>query len=343
MTQSLSSRRPGILPICLTALTLLAVLSTPLLAQSSASLEGTGTLIGTVTDTNDDVLEGASVTIQGADSRDLQTERTGDNGFFQFGNLKPGAQYQVTVRAQGFTDWTSQAIILEPGQHVILSGCKLRINEAHTSVDVTYSPVEVATEQVATEEKQRVLGFIPNFYVVYDANPEPLTTKLKFKLAWKVVQDPVTVVGIAFLAGVDQAGNTPDYEQGASGYGKRFGANAADGFTDIMLGGAIFPSLLHQDPRYFYQGTGTVKSRILHAVSAPFVCRGDNGRRQLNYSSLGGDLASSAISNLYYPSSNRGASLVFGNFALGTAERVFAAISQEFLLRKLTLRGKEPN
>jgi hypothetical protein len=76
------------------------------------------------------------------------------------------------------------------------------------------------------------------------------------------------------------------------------GAGYADSTTDIFIGGAILPWLLHQDPRYFYQGTGTQKSRALHAVANPFVCRGDNGKRQPNYSSIGGDLASGAISNL---------------------------------------------
>jgi len=77
-----------------------------------------------------------------------------------------------------------------------------------------------------------------------------------------------------------------------------------------MIGGAILPALLHQDPRYFYQGTGSNKSRALHALVAPLVCRGDNGRLQTNYSSVGGDLASAALSNAYYPPSNRGAGLV---------------------------------
>jgi hypothetical protein len=81
-----------------------------------------------------------------------------------------------------------------------------------------------------------------------------------------------------------------------------------------MIGGAILPSLLHQDPRYFYQGTGTKKSRALHALSNSFVCKGDNGRRQPNYSSIGGDLASAAISNAYYPASNRGVGLHLREF-----------------------------
>ena len=183
------------------------------------------------------------------------------------------------------------------------------------------SQEEIATEQVKAAEQQRVLGIFPNFYVAYDRNAVPLTTKLKFKLATKVAFDPVTFIGVGLFAGINQAGDVPDYGQGAQGYAKRYGAGFADGFTDIMIGGAILPALLHQDPRYFYQGTGTVKSRALHAIISPFVCRGDNGKPQPNYSTMGGDLASAAISNAYYPESNRGPGLVFGNFLIGTGER----------------------
>ena len=110
-----------------------------------------------------------------------------------------------------------------------------------------------------------------------------------------------------------------------------------------MIGDAILPSLLHPDPRYFYQGTGTTGSRIRHAMFSAFVAKGDNGRWQPNYSSLGGDLASSAPANLYYPQSNRGAGLVFGNFAIGTAERIGASLAQEFLLAKFTRRHGHVN
>jgi hypothetical protein len=94
---------------------------------------------------------------------------------------------------------------------------------------------------------------------------------------------------------------------------------------------------------YSEQGRGTTKSRLRHALLAPFVCRADNGKRQPNYPSLGGDLATGAIANLYYPASNRGAGLVFSNFAIGTAERVGASVAQEFLLGKLTHRGGHIN
>src|SRR5258706_13175493 len=108
-----------------------------------------------------------------------------------------------------------------------------------------------------------------------------------------------------------------------------------------MVGAAILPSLLHQDPRYFYQGTGTTRSRLRHAILSAFIAKGDNGNWQPNYSSLGGNLASAALSNLYFPKSNRGVGLVFSQFALGTGERIGANLAQEFLLAKLTRRGRK--
>jgi len=162
---------------------------------------------------------------------------------------------------------------------------------------------------------------------------------MKFQLALKVSTDPVTLAGVALYSGMQQAGDTPNYGQGAQGFGKRLGANAAGGFSNIMIGGAILPSLLHQDPRYFYQGTGTTKSRIRHALLNPFVCKGDNETWQPNYSSIGGNLASSAISDAYYPKSNRGAGMVFTNFAIDTGELMVSSLLQEFLFSKFTRRG----
>jgi len=162
---------------------------------------------------------------------------------------------------------------------------------------------------------------------------------MKFELALKVSADPVTVAGVLLVAAARQAGNSLNYGQGWGAFGQRVGATAADGFSDILIGGAILPSLLHQDPRYFYQGTGTTGSRFRHAMFSPFISKGDNGDWQPNYSSLGGDLASSTLSNLYYPQSNRGVGLVFSNFAIGTAELIGASVAQEFLVGRFTRRG----
>jgi hypothetical protein len=316
-------------------------MAAPLTAQDvNAPQPETGHITGTVTDVNNDVLSGATVVLEGSELKDPRKVLSDDNGLFEFNELDPGT-YHVTITAQDFADWTSPDLLLNPGQFLILTDCKLHIAKAVTTISVAETPEEIATEQVKIEETQRVFGIIPNFYVVYDQNPAPLTTKLKFHLALKTSTDVATILGVGVLAGFNQAGDTPNYVQGWKGYGERAGAVAADGFSDIMLGGALLPSLLHQDPRYYYQGTGTNKSRAFHALSSPFVCRGDNARLQFNYSSLGGDLGSAALSNLYYPASNRGAGLVFQNFLLSTGERMLSSVVQEFVLHRFTPKSQK--
>ena len=311
-------------------------IAAPLAAQdTNAPKPEAGHITGTVTDVNGDVLAGATVVLQGPGLKDSQKFLSNDNGFFEFNQLDPGT-YRVIITAPDFADWTSPDVVLNPGQYLILTGTKLQLAQLNTTVSVVYTPEEVALEQVKIEETQRVFGVIPNFYVVYNANPAPLTTKLKFHLALKTSTDAFTVIGVGTLAAINQAGGTPGYVQGWKGYGERFGASYASGVSDIMIGGAILPSLLHQDPRYFYQGTGTKKSRALHAISSTFICRGDDGRRQPNYSTIGGDLASAAIASAYYPPSDRGPGRVFGTTLINSGERALANVVQEFVLRKLT-------
>lgn len=294
-----------------------------------------GHISGTVTDDNGDIVPGATVVLAGTAQRE-ETALANDNGGFQFDNVSPGKPVEVSIRAKGFADWESSPVTVSPGEFALISEIKLKFEGEATSITVTASREELATEQVKVEEQQRVFGFIPNFYVAYDHDAAPLTPKLKFELATKVMLDPITFAGTGFLAGINQAAGSPDYQQGVKGYGQRFGAIYANSLTDIMVGGAILPSILHQDPRYFYQGTGTTKSRLLHAMSNPIIARGDNGRLQPNYSSLGGYLASGAIANAYYPESNRGAGLVFSTFAVDLSANVANGVIQEFILRKLT-------
>lgn len=323
-----------------TALVVAVLFCLPVCGQSvQQTAPKPANVVGTVTDTNGGPVPGATVTLDAPQEGIHRTLVTPENGYFEFNGLKPGIPYQINITAKDFESWTSPTLTLEPGQFKIVTGIQLPVQTARTSVRVTYDPVEVATEQLKSEEKQRIFGIIPNFYVAYEKDAAPLTTKMKFKLALKVSYDPVTAAGILFLATAKQAANSPNYGQGWGPFGERVGAMSADSFTDIMFGGAILPSLLHQDPRYFYQGTGTTRSRMRHAMISPFVARGDNGKWQPNYSSIGGDLISSSLSNLYYPKSNRGAGVVFSGFAIGTAERVGAGLAQEFLIGKLTRRG----
>jgi hypothetical protein len=329
---------PGMVALMVTvALTVAA----PGFAQTPPVGTQFGQIMGTVTDMNGDAAIGVTVSLVGPNGNDRRTIVTPDNGFFRFDNLTPAVPYQLIANAAGFAQWTSPPITLEPGQIKQLGGIQLRLATQNTTIIVTANPIEIATEQVKFEETQRIFGILPNFYVSYEGeNAAPLTTKMKFQLALRVSYDPVTIGAIGVVAGLKQAADSPDYPQGAKGYGERFGATAADGLTDIMIGGAILPSLLHQDPRYFYQGTGTTRSRLRHALLSAFIARGDNGKSQPNYSSVGGDLGSAALSNLYFPKSNRGVGLVFSQFALGTGERLGANVAQEFLLGKFTHRGR---
>jgi hypothetical protein len=307
----------------------------------SAHDPSAGIISGTVVDVNGNVVPGAAIVLEGASTADRRTAAASDNGAFEFDGLKPGIPYRIAVGAKGFEDWRSPPLILNPGQYFFLQNIKLKLPRSVTSVTVYASQEQIAAQQVTVEEHQRVLGIFPNFYVTYDPDPVPLTTKLKFRLAYKADTDAMTFVGVVFIATIYQAGDIPNYGQGWDAYGKRVAAGYADTTTDIFFGGAILPWLLHQDPRYFYQGTGTTKSRVRHAVFSPFVCRGDNGKPQPNYSSMGGDLASGAISNFYYPQSNRGAGLVFQGFLVTTGVRMVNGIVQEFVLRKLTPSAKK--
>jgi hypothetical protein len=207
-----------------------------------------------------------------------------------------------------------------------------------TEVRVELSTIEIAQEQMKDEEKQRVLGVIPNFYVTYVPNAAPLTPKQKYNLAWKLNIDPVSFLSAGAVAGIQQARNEfSGYGQGVQGYAKRYGATYADFTISNFLGSAVFPSIFKQDPRYFYKGTGTTKARVLYALANAVICKGDNGHWQANYSGILGSLAAGGISNLYYPPSDRnGPALTFENTAIGIGSTAVFNLMQEFVLRKLT-------
>ena len=335
--QTMSTKRT------LCAILLTGSLVIPVIAQQvAAPVPQPGTISGTVTDVKDDIVPGAHVILQSSVTGDGRSVLSGDNGSYTFDNLRPGARYQITISAAGFVAWTSPAITVRPGQVQFVTGSELKLAGEAASVTVYASTEQIATEQVKVEERQRVFGIVPNFYVVYDRDAVPLTAKLKFKLALKASTDPVFFAAVALVAGADQAGDTPNYVEGVKGYGQRFGASFANGFTDIMVGEAILPSVLHQDPRYFYQGTGTKRSRAVHALLGAFISKGDNGRWQPNYSNIGGDLAAGAISNIYYPRSNRGVGIVFENALITAGGRMANGIVQEFVLRRFTPSARNP-
>ena len=134
-----------------------------------------------------------------------------------------------------------------------------------------------------------MLGIVPNFYSAYDWNAPPLNARQKFALAFRAEIDPMTFAGAAAVAGAEEyRGIYPGYGAGFSGFGKRFAAQYVNDFASRMIGSDVLPSLLHQDPRYFYKGTGSVRSRALYAIKSAFICRGDSGRDDFDYSHIRG-------------------------------------------------------
>ena len=323
---------PGLFLLCLPALFANA-------QELAAPTPQAGSLAGIIADTDDASVPGATVSVDGPSPGEHYTASAGQDGSFTIEGLHPAVSYHVTVSAQGFESWSSDAVVLTPGQQMELPEVKLTIAAVDTSVNAVDAG-QLAIEQIQAEEHQRILGIIPNFYVSYDHRFAPMSTKLKYKLALRTATDVVTIGAAAFTAGIDQAADTPAYVEGTRGYFERFGANYASGASDILIGGAVLPALLHQDPRYFYQGTGTTRSRVLHALASPFEAKGDNGEWQFNYSSIGGDLAASALTNVYYPRQDRGVGLVFSNTLLLTGGRMISGLAQEFLLSRYTTKSK---
>jgi hypothetical protein len=294
-----------------------------------------GSITGTVVDGTGAVVAGARVTLTRADQSPPQEALSGDDGQFFFANVLPGT-FQITITAAGFAAQTSSGI-LHSGETYLAPPSALAPANVSTEIQVRVSPIEVAEDQIKVQEKQRVLGVVPNYYVSYVPDAAPLTSKLKFELAWKTMIDPVTFVLTGASAGVQQAQNDfSGYGQGAQGYAKRFGASYVDNATSTFIGSALLPSLLKQDPRYFYKGSGSTGSRILYAIANAVICKGDNQHWQPNYSAILGGLASGGISNLYYPAKDRGAALVFESTLIGTGETAVINLFQEFIVRKLT-------
>jgi len=154
----------------------------------------------------------------------------------------------------------------------------------------------------------RIFYTLPNFLTLENADHvPPLSVGQKFKVTARSSFDPVTFVWHGLQAGISQANNSePGYGQGAQGYAKRYAQNFADGTIENFTTQAIFPSILHQDPRYFQSGQGGVKRRIIYAVKCIFVTRTDSGQSQANYSEFLGSSSAAAISTYsYHPRADR--------------------------------------
>jgi Carboxypeptidase regulatory-like domain len=309
--------------------------SPQILALQTPFPEGSASVAGTVLDVSGAAVPGANVSLIHGDGTQLVSMVSEANGEFHFTKI-PAGSYLVTVNAYGFAPFASAEFAVAVQQDYEVPEVSLSI--APANMEVTVRPTDlIAAEQIRAEEKQRLVGIIPNFYTSYIHDAAPLNWKQKFSLAARSAFDPVVYLGVGFGAGIEQATNAyPEYGQGAAGYGKRYAATFLDGRTSDFLTNAVFPSLFRQDPRYYYQGTGSFTSRLMHAVGSVFAARSDAGRTVPNSSYLLGNMSAAALSNLYYPKANRGANLVFSNAVVGLAGRVGMNLFREFLSKRLT-------
>jgi Carboxypeptidase regulatory-like domain len=304
---------------------------------SAQSLNGdiSGSIRGTVLDEQGTGIPGARIILNNVITLEQYNLTSAGNGEFTFSEIPPGT-YSLIVDAEGFAPYTSSKITLTAQQTYEVPNVQLSI--ATQKAEVTVRPPEViARMQIKAEEKQRLLGFIPQYHTSYVWDAAPLNAKQKFSLTTREFLDPVSLIGAGATAGVQQANNSfSGYGQGALGYGTRFAAALGNDLVSSYLSQAVFPSIFHQDPRYFYQGSGSTRSRLWHALSWAVIARSDRGHLMPNYSFLLGDLTAGAVSNLYYPPANRGAGVVLTNFAIGVASQAGKDVLREFLFKRLT-------
>jgi hypothetical protein len=297
--------------------------------------QAAGSISGTIVDLTGAVVVGAQVHLTREDRSPSEEKLTDDLGQFSFANVAPGP-FQLTI---SFTGLNTQVIsgTVHPGEAYVVPQVVLLVATQVTQVTVALTQVELAEVQIKDQETQRVLGIIPNFYVSYVPDAVALTPKQKFELAWRSSVDPFTFVSVGAIAAIKHSGNgLSGYGQGAQGYAQRYGASYGDVVIGTFLGSAIMPSLLKQDPRYFYKGTGSKRSRLFYALASPFICKGDNGRWEPNYSYVVGNFAAAGIANFYYPANDRGVGLVAETALVRLGEKAVASVFQEFIVRKLT-------
>jgi hypothetical protein len=325
---------------CLFSL-LLVLSSTQLLAQQTtapavAAEFGNASISGVITDTDQAAIPGAIVSLVETAANAVREATTDNSGVFQFPDL-PAGKYLVRVKATHFSSWKVEDIALTAAQNLTLTPIELGVESIDSEVNAI-TVEDLAEQQITAEEHQRILGVLPNFYVTYERNAAPLTKRQKFKLAFVVSRDPLTFFTTGVNAGIEQAtGAFSGYGYGFSGYAQRYAAGYGDHLSATFFGSAIFPSLFHQDPRYFYLGHGSVVHRALYAISTVVICKGDNGKWQPNYSNVFGNLASGGISSFYYPNSAKhDVQTSVDNIFIGIGEGSIGTLFQEFLLRHIT-------
>lgn len=186
--------------------------------------------------------------------------------------------------------------------------------------------------QQSGTSNDRLFWTLPNFLTVENAEKiPPLTSGQKFKVVARSSFDYVEYPYVGFLAGISQASNSePGFGQGAAGYGKRYGAAFADNSIENFMTGAILPSLLRQDPRYYELGKGGFWHRTGYSISRIFVTRTDSGKNQFNFSEVVGSAVFAGISNAYHPASDRTFANTLSVWGTKVGWDTAATVMQEF-------------
>jgi Carboxypeptidase regulatory-like domain len=314
---------------------LVAQRTQPISAPQPSHEAALGSIAGTVRAADGTSIRNLELRLADVTTGVIHTVRSDDEGAFTFGGL-PSGKYLLSTGTPSVQITSVSEIDLKDGQQYRLQTVEVRI-VSRTTVDVVATEKEVAEAQVEQEGKQKVLGFIPNYYTVFIPNAAPLTPKLKFRLSMKSIFDPMTFAGTAALAGVEQKHNTfPGYEQGGEGYARRYGATFADTVSHRIFASAVFPTLFHQDPRYFYKGSGSTKSRIAYALLSTVICKGDNGKLEPNYSQFAGAFTAAGVSNLYRSPMDRQVGLTFRNGFIILGGNAVTNVLRELISKRLT-------
>lgn len=302
--------------------------------------ESTGTITGRVLYSDTQPVSGAKVTLQPASGPALQVDTDAAGGFLFL--RVPAGPFRLKAESEGLAPASADGTLPAAGG-LDVGPMVLEIAALVTRVNAI-SEEQAAEEQVRQEEHQRIAGVIPNFFVVYDDQALPLSSGQKFRLSARTLFDPSTIAVSAIIAGGEQAANSyPGFGSGMRGYARRFGASYADGATGIMLSSWVLPTVLHQDPRFLYMRSGTLRARVGNVLRQAVEQKGDNGRWQPAWSNTLGGVGSALISTTYYPAQDRSRGTIAAeNFGLGVLSQAIANTLQQFVFNHVTTHKDAP-
>ena len=308
---------------------------------SPSTAARTASIRGQISDVNGGIVPGASVSILtsagvGVQGKPLRQATADGEGRFVLDDLQPGT-YNLRIDATGLQSFEPPPVLLKANEQYVLPDTALPLATSSQSVDVVATRNEIAEEELNGEIKQRVLGILPNFYTSYVWDAAPLSTRQKFRLTFRSLTDPWIFISTGITAGIQQEqGTYPEYGTGASGYAERYASAYGDVLAGRLIGSAILPAIFHQDPRYFYRGTGGIPRRTLHALVSSVAARSDRGGVEPNYTHTLGNFAAGYLSQAWHQGSDSGLTLALDNTLIGIGDTALHNLLEEFLYKHIS-------